>query len=284
MVLAPDRPPMLSILAVLWICLAQLVLPLARAQEGPVAVAVEVSYVLGPGDRVHLDVMGEPEMSGDRPVEADGAIQVPTAGRVVVGGYTLDGAVEQVSARLRDGYLKNPQVVLTVIQLGSKKVSVSGGVNDQGQFPFTAAAMHVSDLLVRAGGLVDTSTPKAELWRDVGGVRQVIAVDLERMGAGDKEADLELLPGDHLEVPPALQIFVDGHVQKPGQLVFREGMTVTQAIAAAGGTSSTALTTKVKVIRGDDQSLLNLKRVLKGQDADVMLRPGDHVYVPESPI
>ena len=256
---------------------------LARADDAA-PVTVDLSYVLGAGDKVHVEVVGEAEMSGDKPVEEDGSVQLPHAGRVVIAGYTLSAATEQLSARLRDGYLRNPQVVLTVVQLGSKKVSISGGVNGQGEYPFTSAKLHVSDLLVRAGGLVDQSTPRATLQRDTPAGRQVFEVDLEKLRGDDASADLELLPGDHLEVPPALQIFVDGHVQKAGGLVFRDGMTVTQAIAAAGGTSGTALTTKVKLIRGEEQTMINLKKVLKGTDADVQLRPGDHVYVPESPI
>lgn len=255
----------------------------AHAADAP-PVAVDLTYLIGPGDKVHVEVVGEPAMSGDKPVEADGSVQLPHAGRVFIAGYTLGGATEQLTARLRDGYLRNPQVVVTVVQLGSKNVTISGGVGTQGEYPFTSASLYLSELLVRAGGLIDHSAPKAELWRDSPAGRQVIPVDLQRLGAGDRAADVALLPGDHLEVPPALQIFVDGHVQKPGQLVFREGMTVTQAIAAAGGTNGTALTTKVKVIRGEEQTMVNLRKVLKGTDADVALRPGDHVYVPESPI
>ena len=271
---------MIAAVLALWVCLCA---PSAQAQE-PAPVTVELSYVLGAGDKVHVEVVGEPDMSGDKPVEADGSVQLPHAGRVVIAGHTLEGATEQLTVRLRDGYLRMPQVVLTVVQLGSKNVSISGGVNAQGVYPFTSAQLHVSELLVRAGGLVDHSTPRAQLQRDTLTGRQVFDIDLERLRSEDRAADVELLPGDHLEVPPARQIFVDGHVQKPGQLVFREGMTVTQAIAAAGGTNGTALTTKVKVIRGEEQTIINLKKVLKGTDADVMLRPGDHVYVPESPI
>ncbi len=271
---------MLNAFLALLLCLAGL----ARAEDVAGPIAVDRSYILGAGDTVRLEVVGERELSGERPIEADGAVQVPYAGRVVIGGYTLDGATEQLTAKLRDGYLKNPQVILTVSQLGSKLVSITGGVTKQGEYPFTAQKLRVSEVLVRAGGLIDPSTPSAQVFRDGPNGREVIAVNLEDIGQGDRAADIELLPGDHLEVPPALQIFVDGQVQKPGTVVFREGMTVTQAVAAAGGAAQTALTTKVTLIREETQIPVNLKRILKGQEADVSLRPGDHVYVPESPI
>jgi len=248
------------------------------------ALAVDVSYELGVGDTVTVEVLGQPDMSGSFPIGPDGAVEIPYAGRVVVANFTVAGAREQIEARLRDGYVKIPQVVVRVEQITSKILKVTGGVVDPGEYPMTAAQMRVSDLVVRSGGLVDPSTPRAEVWRGEEGVqRQVLVVDLERVSKGDRDADLLLIPGDTLAVPPAQQIFVDGRVKSPGGYLFREGATVSTAVAAAGGADGTALTTKVKLIRGKEQSIINLRRILKGLDADVLLKPGDHVYVPESP-
>lgn len=245
---------------------------------------IDVSFELGAGDTIRVEVLGQAEMSGTFPVGADGAIDIPYAGRVAVAGYTLSGAKEQIEARLRDGYVLNPQVVIVVEQITSKLVKVSGGVAAPGEYPLTKKFVRVSDVLVRAGGLVDPATPKAELWREGPDGRQVLPVDLFLVAKGDAAADVAVLPGDTLVVPQAQQIFVDGMVQKPGSLPFRDGMTLSTAVAAAGGVTGTALMGKVKLIRGEEQVVVNLRRVLKGLDADVMLKPGDHVNVPESPI
>jgi polysaccharide export outer membrane protein len=255
--------------------------PRALAAE---PLAVDVSYELGVGDTVAVEVLGQPDMSGSFPIGPDGAIEIPYAGRVVVRNFTLADARQQVEARLRDGFVRNPQVVLRVEQITSKILKVTGGVARSGEYPMTASRMRVSDLLVRAGGLVDPSTPVAEVWRGAEGVdRVVLVVDLERVSKGDPAADIALEPGDSLVVPPAQQIFVDGNVKLAGSYPFRDGMTLSTAVAAAGGADGTALTTKVKLIRGKGQTIINLRRVLRGLDADVMLKPGDHVYVPESP-
>lgn len=259
-------------------------LVVARPAFAAEPLAVDVSYELGAGDTVRIEVLGQSEMSGSFPVGADGSVDIPYAGRVPVAGYTLSAAKEQVEARLRDGYVLNPQVVITVEQITSKLVKVAGGVVSPGVYPLTRKPMHVSDVLVRAGGLIDPATPRAELFREVAGARQVVTVDLVLITKGDALADVEVLPGDSLAVPQAQQIFVDGMVQKPGSLPFRDGMTLSTAVAAAGGVTGTALLGKVKLIRGEEQTLVNLRRVLKGLDADVALKPGDHVNVPESPI
>lgn len=246
--------------------------------------SVDVSYELGIGDTVAVEVLGQPDMSGSFPIGPDGAVEIPYAGRVAVVGFTLADARDQISARLRDGFVKNPQVIVRVEQITSKIIKVTGGVARAGEYPLTAARMRVSDLIVRAGGLVDPSTPVAEVWRGENDAsRQVIVVDLDRLTKGDPAADIELMPGDTLAVPPAQQIFVDGNVKLAGSYPFRDGMTLSTAVAAAGGADGSALTSKVKLIRGKGQTIINLRRVLRGLDADVMLKPGDHVYVPESP-
>ncbi len=248
------------------------------------SLSVDVTYELGAGDTIRLDVLGVADMSGTFPVAVDGSIEIPSAGRVVVAGFTVAAAKEQVEARLRDGYVREPQVVLSVVQITSKILKVTGGVVAPGEYPMTAAHMRVSDILVRSGGLVDSSTPRAELWRVVGGARTVIVVDLERVSKGESTADIEMLAGDTLQVPAPEQIYVDGSVQKPGSYVFHPGMTLSTAVAAAGGASGTALTAKVKLIRGDEQVIINLRKIIKGQVSDVALKPGDHVYIPESAI
>ncbi|MSQ00519.1 MAG: hypothetical protein EXR71_01340 [Myxococcales bacterium] len=271
---------MASSLIRLWLTLVALFGGVMGAEP----LSIDVSFELGIGDTVHLEVLGQLEMSGSFPVGTDGAIDVPYAGRVVIGGFTLSGAKEQLEARLRDGYVLNPQVVLTVEQITSKLVKVTGGVEAPGEFPLTRKHTRVSDLLVRAGGLLDPSAPSAELFRlGAGGARVVVPVDLYLIAKGDITADVEVLANDTLAVPPALEIFVDGHVQKPGSLVFHDGMTVATAVAAAGGLNTTALPTRVKVLRGESQIIVNLKRVLAGKDPDVAVKPGDHINVPESP-
>ncbi len=263
------------------VCTSLLLVSSVAAAE---TLAVDISYELGVGDTIVVEVLGQPDMSGTFPIGPDGAVEIPYAGRVVVARFTLANAQEQIEARLRDGYVKTPQVVIRVEQITSKVLKVTGGVARAGEYPMTAAEMHVSDLLVRAGGLVDPSTPHAEVWRGADDVaRQVLVVDLDRVSKGDSAADIALMPGDTLVVPPAQQIFVDGRVKLAGSYPFRDGMTLSTAVAAAGGADGTALTTKVKLIRGKGQTIINLRRVLRGLDADVMLKPGDHVYVPESP-
>lgn len=241
-----------------------------------------LAYPIGAGDVVRVEVVGEESMSGSFRVGGDGAIEIPYAGRIAVAGLTVDEATKAITGWLAKSVLARPQVVLDVETYASRKVDVGGIVAKPDTYALEKGRTTVSDLIVRAGGLNDPSAPRAIIFRDVAGERIVIEVDLERLNAGDLTADVELKAGDHLHVPPVESVFVDGQAGKPGAISYRDGMTVTQAIAQAGGTLSTARKTAVYIVRGNERLPVNLKKIQNGEEADIVLRPSDRIYIPES--
>lgn len=254
---------------------------LARAGDEGLAADV-LTYVIGPGDEVHLEIVGQPDMSADVRVDTDGDLPIPMAGQVHVAGLTIDAARKTIVTHLAAGYLRNPQVLLHVSTFASKLVDVSGGVVRPSTYPIQAGTPTVSKILLAAGGLMDPNAPRAEIWRDVDGVRRVITVDLDRINKGDQQADVAVYAGDHLYVPQVEQIFVDGQVQKPGAIIWRDGMTLTEAIIQAGSTLNTARLQGVYILRGTDRIDVNYKRVQEAKEADISLRPSDRIVVPES--
>ncbi len=81
-------------------------------------------------------------------------------------------------------------------------------------------------------------------------------------------------------------VYVLGQVTNPASYLFKGGMTVVQAITLAGGFTNVASKGKVRVVRthGGDRNVIgvNVNRVTKGEDEDILLQPGDTVVVPES--
>ncbi|MDP2306383.1 MAG: polysaccharide biosynthesis/export family protein [Pseudomonadota bacterium] len=262
----------------MWFCL--LTALAAHAAENRSADVL--TYPLGAGDEVRIDVVGELEMSGVFRIGVDGAVDIPYGGRVPVAGLTVDEATRAITAHLAKNVLARPQVVLDMATYGSRMVNVTGGVMKPDSYAFEKGHTMVSDLLVRAGGLTDASATRAAITREVAGVVTNIPVDLERINAGDAAADLELRAGDRLYVPQVESVFVDGQVQKPGAISYRDGMTITQAITQAGSTLGTARKTAAYIMRGGERIPVNLKRIQSGEESDIVLRPSDRVYIPES--
>lgn len=241
-----------------------------------------LTYPIGPGDELHLEIIGQPDMSGDLRVATDGTLTVPLAESVQVGGLTLDQARDAIVSHLSQGYLRSPQVILDIKTYASREVDVTGGVVKPESYPLLAGQTRVSQILLEAGGLVDANAPQAEIWRDVEGTRQVIPVDLERLHKGDPGADLELMPGDHLFVPPVDQVFVDGQVAKPGAIAYRDGMSITEAIIQAGSATGAARLAGVYIMRDGQRIDVNVKKIMRAKLPDVILQPADRVYIPMS--
>jgi protein involved in polysaccharide export with SLBB domain len=83
------------------------------------------------------------------------------------------------------------------------------------------------------------------------------------------------------------KIYVLGKVGSPGVYDFREGLTALDACILAGGFAQYAAPNRSTVTRREAQRKqeiikINLNRVKKGKDKDVLLKPGDRIYVPES--
>ncbi len=251
--------------------------------DRPEAPAADVlAYPIGSGDILRVEVVGEEAMSGAFRVGGDGAIDLPYAGRIPVAGLTVDEAARAVTGWLGKSVLARPQVVLGVETYASRLVDVGGIVAKPASYALERGRTTVSDVIVRAGGLNEPSAPRALIFRDVSGERTVIEVDLERLNVGDLSADVELRAGDHLYIPPVESVYVDGQAGKPGAISYRDGMTVTQAIAQAGGTSSTARRSAVYIVRGNERIPVNLKKIQNGEEADIVLRPSDRIFIPES--
>lgn len=113
---------------------------LAEAQEG---------YSLGPGDVIRVTVFGEPDLSGEFEVGADGVVSLPLVGAATLGGLSISGAETVIERELAAGFIQNPDVAIDV--LNYRPFFILGEVNNQGVFPFIAD-LTVMKAVAIAGG------------------------------------------------------------------------------------------------------------------------------------
>ncbi|HEY0870341.1 MAG TPA: polysaccharide biosynthesis/export family protein, partial [Acidothermaceae bacterium] len=91
-----------------------------------------VDQVVAAEDRVGIDdtfdvrVYGEPELSGMFRVATDGTVDYPLAGRLQVAGIRTGDIQRLIVDKLKDRYLKDPQVIVTIKDRNSQKISVLG--------------------------------------------------------------------------------------------------------------------------------------------------------------
>lgn len=259
-----------------------LLLGVARAQEPagaspPASPAPVAGYAVGHGDVLKIQVYGEADLSRSVPVDEAGRIDFPFLGPVSVAGQTADQVAATLRARLQQGYLVDPQVTVWVEAYGSQPVQVLGAVGKPGVY-YIRGPTTLLELLGQAGGVNRQGVNEVRLTRAGEGAVTVLPFeDLVSRGVGN----VPLAGGDVVFVPESL-VYVSGQVSKPGSVAFREGLTVARAITEAGGAADAANLGRVTLLRGDQRIRVNVRRILKGKEADVPVLAGDQVVVGES--
>lgn len=110
--------------------LAVLVLVLSIPAPLPAA-----DYEIGPGDVLKVVVIGQAEMTGSFAVDSEGMVNFPVLGKIKASEHTTAELERKLTTLLADGYLKRPQVTVSVGEFGSQKVFVTGEVQRPGQYP-----------------------------------------------------------------------------------------------------------------------------------------------------
>ena len=260
----------------------------AQAQSGgtqPGAGPVE-SLPIGPGDTVHVTFFDEPNLEQRVRVDDAGNISLSLIGSIHVVGLTPSAAAQAIAARYKQGgFLNNPQVQVFVEQYATENVSVLGQVRLPGPVP-SPTPRSILDVLALAGGLTDLADRNVTIQRTNG---ERIKVFISNFSDVALEASkIIVYPGDIVLVPKAGIVYVLGNVFKPGGYVMQDEskITVLQAIAAAGGTATTAGEGGAKLLRHESSGVavenIHLNAMQKGKQPDVLMQNDDIVWVPFS--
>lgn len=265
----------------------------ATFDSAPPAVAGMAEDIrIGAGDLLRVDVFGLDDLDRKVRVLSNGSISLPLVGNLRVAGLTLAEAEAEIEQILTDKRLvKEPEVSIFVEEFKSRAVSVQGAVVRPGVYQLVGRRS-LLDVLGEAGGIDQRGGRSIFVLRpDSAGEKQWIEIDSERLtDQGDLSLDIPLQPGDVVMVPHVkiFRVYVTGAVEKPGPVEFSsgEGITVLQAITAAGGPSARASLGKVHVIRrqedGSQERInVNIKKIRKGKDPDMALEKNDTVVVGE---
>ena len=253
---------------------------------------------IAPGDALAITVFGEPTLTGKYTVGSDGTFEFPLIGRVLAVGLTARGLVTKLTGRLGDGYLKNPQVTVSLERLANVQVFVMGEVRSPGAYQFTNGVT-LLEALARAGS-ANPGAQEALIVRssDASGDgsslpaaddgRETLRVDL-REGALARN-NVKLRNGDTVFVPRAQLVYITGHVRSPGAYSVQPGMTVLQALSLAGGATDRGATNRVRIIRVvnvETDHAEDGKKVGSDEPEEIrveltdLVQPGDTIVVPE---
>jgi polysaccharide export outer membrane protein len=131
----------------------------AAPMSGPVVVAQPVNYDsayhLDAGDKLRVVVYGQEGLTNTYAIDAAGAITVPLIGAVHARGRTPAGLAAEITAKLRNGYIRDPSVAVEIESY--RPFFILGEVQAPGQYPYVPN-MTVESAVAIAGGF----TPRAK--------------------------------------------------------------------------------------------------------------------------
>ena len=199
--------------------------------------AQSMREVLGPGDTVRITAFRYPNLTTEARLSEEGKVTMPLLGEVMLQGLTPDQAAKHIADRRENGnYLKDPQIGVAVLQARSRQVSVLGMVTHPGRYVLDGASARVTDVIALAGGLQPGAADSATVQRFRSGKAESRQVDLlARLPGGDPSTNVAIARGDSVFVPRAPVFYIYGEVKQGGAYRLEPQITVTQAIALAGG-------------------------------------------------
>jgi len=184
--------------------------------------------------------------------------------------------------RLKEKYLRNPQVSIEVESYRSQVVYVWGQVRTPGAVT-VMGNISLSDALAKAGSPTPDAGSYIEINRRPKAGAQPAPADAKPEGQRISMADLQsgraqsivLTDGDTVFVPKAEMFFVTGYVKNGGPFLHEAQMTVSKAISMAGGVTDKGSRSRIRIMR-----LVNGKQtIIKDVKLDDPVFPGDSVEV-----
>lgn len=114
-----------------------------------VAVTADTSYKLGAGDKVHVTVYGETDLTGDFEISGSGQMAFPLIGNVHAAGLSAPALGDLLTQQLAAGYLKEPRVAVEIVTY--RPFYIIGQVNKPGQYPYVNGMTAVNAIALGGG-------------------------------------------------------------------------------------------------------------------------------------
>jgi polysaccharide export outer membrane protein len=175
--------------------------PAKNATPPPAKATGEAEYKIGPQDMLRIDVWKEPEITRTIPVRPDGKVSLPLLNDVQAAGLTAVELANSIRDSLKK-FINNPQVTVTVTEINSRRIYVTGEVTRPGVMPLLPN-MTVLQALSSSGGFTQFARIKnIYVLRQEDGKQVKHPFNYKEVVSGKKPEDnIQLEPGDVIVVP-----------------------------------------------------------------------------------
>lgn len=252
----------------------------SRVFNSPTAPVAD-DYVLGPGDQVLVRIWGAFESQTRAQIDRNGMITLPTVGPVSLAGVRIANAVQVIENQVGRIY-RDVSVSVSLDRVRGITVFVVGQARRPGTYTVSGNSTLIGALFQSGGPGANGSLRRVQVKRD----NQVITeIDLYRFLAnGDTSADIRLVDGDVIVIPPAHgYVALTGQVKAPAIYELKDRAdTLRSVLTVSGGLPVVADPRLAFVERLDpsaDQPRSVFEVSLQAGQPDFQLKSGDVIAV-----
>jgi len=256
-------------------------------------------YRIGPGDVLDIRVYNRPQLSREAVrVEGNGMIRMPLVDNDIQAACLTEGELAKEISTRYARYYKNLQVDVFIKEYHSKQVAIIGAVSEQSRFELQRR-VRLLELLTYAKGptskagqtiniIHSTAASPCKQTNDTDTAAAFSSYKLSEVLQGDPKSNPYLEAGDIVTLPEADQVYVVGNVFMPLTIALKEPITLTRAIAMAGGLRQDTRKDKIRVLRQEPgtsirkEIVVDLYAIEKKSSEDLALAPNDIIDVPTS--
>lgn len=243
-------------------------------------VPVPSQYVVGPGDTLQIQLIGNVKGRYALVVSRDGLINIPDLEPIAVAGLRFEQVRERLETVVREQMI-GTQVHVSMGELRSIRVFVLGDAEVPGSYTVSGLSTITNALFV-SGGVKEIGSLRNIQLKRAG--RTVTTLDLyDLLLRGDTSADTRLLPGDVIFVPPVgPTVGLAGEVRRPAIYELKNETSVAQLLELGGGLlpeADPSLATLERVNSQRQREIIDVN-LATASGRQVSLRSGDTLRVP----
>lgn len=266
------------------------------------------------GDIVDVDVLGSIEYDWRGTLNQEGYLNGLDALENRI--FALCRSEDEIASEIIKGYgkiLRDPKVEVKILDRSNRPNSSLFGAIKMPQRFQIKRAVYLNELIILAGGFTDKASGEIQIFRPASlSCKEVVAkkipatnsngesrerfisasqdngsqfinIRINDLLSGKKDANVQILAGDVVTVYEAQPIYVIGGVTNPRQIATRSQMTVSRAVATAGGISKDGDSKQITIYRrnGSETKIIeiDLEKIKANQAEDFVLQAFDIVEV-----
>ena len=258
-----------------------------------------------PGDIIDVDVVGGFEFDWRGKLTPEGHLVLDGFSETVPGLCRTEEEIAADVKRVYSSLLRDPVITVRIIDRSNRPLArIDGAVKTPARLRILRP-IHLRELLVRSGGLTDAASGEINIFRPAGlgcpvsepvpsseggtepspkdNGSTTLNIKISDLLSGNAGADPVILSGDVITVTRSEPFYVIGAVNRPGPVYSHLEMTVSRAVASAGGPAKDADLSRVTIFRreplGPKIIEVDLEKIKRESTGDEVLRQFDIIEV-----